>query len=168
MTDPTLVELVKEVRWKTLKLLETVTEETALFTPPGLNNHILWHAGHSLVVVEGLAVGQLSPTTPGTLSSVPPPFPREWFDLFRGGSTPALTKTWPALADIVTALKDQRTRVLELLDKAAEKNVDLDRIVGPAPRNRTLRGMIVHAMHDEAGHGGEIHLLKKLVGVKAA
>ena len=32
----------------------------------------------------------------------------------------------------------------------------------PAPRNSTLRGMIVHAMHDEAGHQGEIHLLKKL------
>ncbi len=37
----------------------------------------------------------------------------------------------------------------------------------PAPRNRTLGGMIVHALHDEAGHQGEIHLLKKLAAVKA-
>ncbi len=37
----------------------------------------------------------------------------------------------------------------------------------PAPRNRTLGGMIVHALHDEAGHQGEIHLLNKLAGVKA-
>ena len=36
-------------------------------------------------------------------------------------------------------------------------------------RNGTLRGMIVHALHDEAGHQGEIYLLKKLAeaeGVK--
>ena len=57
MTDPTLLELVKEVRWKTLKLLEGVSEaDLARYTPPSLANHILWHAGHALVVVEGLAV----------------------------------------------------------------------------------------------------------------
>jgi len=163
MTDLTLVELIKEVRWKTLKLLEGVSDETALFAPPGLVNHILWHAGHALVVVEGLACNRLSPVTPGTLSSVPPPFPLGWIDLFRGGSDPATVTSWPKLAEIVAALKDQRTRLLDLLDQADDADVDFDEIVGPAPRNRTLRGMIVHAFHDEAGHQGEIHLLKKLV-----
>ena len=157
MIDPTLLELVKEVRWKTLRLLETVSDASALFTPPGLANHILWHAGHALVVVEGLAVNSLTAATLGQA----PPFPRDWIDLFRGGSEPATVTSWPPLADIVAALKDQRTRLLALLDTSD----DLDRVVGPAPRNRTLRGMIVHAMHDEAGHQGEIHLLKKLVGV---
>ena len=158
MTALTLVELAKAVRWKTLKLLETVTPEMALFTPPGLANHILWHAGHSLVVVEGLAVNALVGTSVGQT----PPFPREWIDLFRGGSDPKSTTTWPSLADIVAALKDQRTRLLSLIETAGQQNTDLERIVGPAPRNRTLRGMIVHALHDEAGHQGEIHLLKKL------
>ena len=66
-------------------------------------------------------------------------------------------------------MKDQRTRLLALVDQAAlEANADFDRIVGPAPRNRTLRGMIVHAFHDEAGHQGEIHLLKKLAAIHAA
>ena len=162
MTDPTLLELVKEVRWKTLKLLETVSEAQARFTPAGLSNHILWHAGHSLVVVEGLACGSLAATALGQA----PPFPREWIELFRGGSDPASVAAWPTLSDVVIALKDQRTRLLGLLATAGEQGVDLDRIVGPAPRNRTLRGMIVHAMHDEAGHEGEIHLLKKLAALK--
>ncbi|MDB5326045.1 MAG: hypothetical protein JWM57_1614 [Phycisphaerales bacterium] len=161
MTDPTLLELVKEVRWKTLKLLETVSEAQALFVPAGLANHVLWHAGHSLVVVEGLACGSLAATALGEA----PPFPRGWIDLFRGGSDPATVATWPALGELVAALKDQRTRLLGLLEKAGEQGADLDRVVGPAPRNRTLRGMIVHALHDEAGHQGEIHLLKKLAAL---
>jgi hypothetical protein len=159
MTDRTLLEIVKEVRWKTLKLLENLSESQALFVPAGLANHILWHAGHSLVVVEGLACNSLAKTELGNV----PPFPREWIELFRGGSNPAAVTAWPALGDIVAALTAQRTRLLGLLDTRA----DLDRIVGPAPRNRTLRGMIVHALHDEAGHQGEIHLLKKLAGLKA-
>ena len=158
MTDPTLLELVKEVRWKTLKLLETVSEAQARFVPAGLVNHVLWHAGHSLVVVEGLACGSLVATGLGQT----PPFPRSWIEFFRGGSDPAAVTEWPTLSDVVKALKDQRTRLLGLLETAGDQGVDLDRIVGPAPRNRTLRGMIVHALHDEAGHQGEIHLLKKL------
>jgi hypothetical protein len=159
MTDPTLLEIVKEVRWKTLKLLENLSESQALFVPETLANHILWHAGHSLVVVEGLACNSLASTELGRV----PPFPREWIDLFRGGSNPAAVTAWPALSDIVAALIAQRTRLLGLLDTPD----DLNRIVGPAPRNRTLRGTIVHALHDEAGHQGEIHLLKKLAGLKA-
>jgi hypothetical protein len=163
MTDPTLLEIVKQVRWKTLKLLETVSESQALFVPARLANHILCHAGHSLVVVEGLACNSLAPTEMGQT----PPFPREWVDLFRGGSNPAAVAAWPALSEVVAALKEQRTRLLSLLDTASTSAADLDRILGPAPRNRTLRGMIVHALHDEAGHQGEIHLLKKLAAVKA-
>ena len=89
--------------------------------------------------------------------------PHDWIDLFRGGSNPATVTNWPPLADVVTALKDQRTRLLAQVDA----NDDIDKVLGPAPRNRTLRGMVVHAMHDEAGHQGDVHLLKKLAGVKA-
>ena len=32
-----------------------------------------------------------------------------------------------------------------------------------APRNRTLRYSILHGLHDEAWHQGEMHLLKKLL-----
>jgi hypothetical protein len=39
-------------------------------------------------------------------------------------------------------------------------------VVDPA-RNRTLRFSILHGLHDEADHQGEIHLLKKLYGRQA-
>ncbi len=35
MSDATLLELVKEVRWKTLKILETVDGDMSRFKPPG-------------------------------------------------------------------------------------------------------------------------------------
>ncbi len=64
MADAILIEMVKEVRWKTLKQLETVDETMARFTPAGLNNTILWHAGHALVVVEHLSFGKNPGFTP--------------------------------------------------------------------------------------------------------
>jgi hypothetical protein len=152
MIDATLMELTKEVRWKTLKILETVEDETAHFKPAGLNNTILWHAGHALVVVEQICF--VFPT--GSI----PPYPADWFDKFSWNSTPASVTQWPALADVVEQLKDQRQRLFSLIETLAPEQ--LDRVIGEAPRNRTFRGMIVHALHDEANHQGEMHLLKKL------
>ena len=152
MSDTTLMELVKEVRWKTLKLLETVDDAMAKFTPPGLNNTILWHAGHALVVVERLG-----------FSGVPdfvPQYPENWFEKFSWSSNPAAVTEWPTLAEVVSRLTDQRTRLLAMIETLSPEK--LDTVIGEPPRSRTLRGTIVHGLHDEANHQGEIHLLKKL------
>jgi len=152
MTDTTLMELAKEVRWKTLKLLETVDPVLARFAPPGLNNSILWHAGHALVVVEQICF--VYPT------GAPVPYPADWFDKFSWKSTPATVTQWPTVAEVVEQLTNQRQRLIAFIETATPEQ--LDKIVGEAPRNRTFRGMIVHALHDEANHQGEMHLLKKL------
>ncbi len=152
MPDATLLELVKEVRWKTLKELETVDETMARFTPPGLNNSILWHAGHSLVVVEHLSFGK----NPG----FKPQYPPSWYDKFTAGSKPATITEWPKLAEVVEQLKDQRTRLYAMIEPLTAEQ--LATVVGDPPRSRTLAGNILHGLHDEAGHQGEIHLLKKL------
>ena len=157
MIDATLLELTKEVRWKTLKLFETVDDELAHFKPAGLNNTILWHAGHALVVVEQICF--VYPT------GAPVPYPADWFDKFSWKSTPATVTQWPALADLVERLKDQRQRLFSLIETLTPEQ--LDRVVGEPPRSRTFRGMIVHALHDEANHQGEMHLLKKLWRLKA-
>jgi hypothetical protein len=151
--DATMVELVKEVRWKTLKILEGVTDEQARWAPAGTVNSILWHAGHALVVVEHLGVMADEPDTK-------PTYPAEWFSKFSWESKPAEVKEWPAVAEVVEKLKDQRTRLLARLETLSQER--LDKVVGPAPRNRTLRGMILHGLHDESGHQGEMYLLKKL------
>lgn len=156
MSDTTLMELVKEVRWKTLKLLETVDEPMAHFTPPGLHNTILWHAGHALVVVEHLGFGG----TPGFR----PQYPDGWFDKFSWSSKPATVTQWPPLAEVVAQLTQQRTRLFARVESLTAEQ--LSAVVGEAPRCRTLAGTILHGLHDEANHQGEIHLLKKLWNLK--
>ncbi len=47
MFDESLLLLLDEVRGKTLRLLQDVTGKDARWFPPGLHNHVLWHAGHS-------------------------------------------------------------------------------------------------------------------------
>ena len=54
--DQSLLLLLNEVRGKTLRLLNGLTDQEAHWPPPDLHNHILWHAGHSFVLVESLAM----------------------------------------------------------------------------------------------------------------
>jgi hypothetical protein len=156
MADATLLELVKEIRWKTLKVLEGVDEAQVRFTPARLNNHILWHACHALVVVEYLSLGGFE--------GKKPPFAAEWFEKFGPNSKPATISQWPSLSEIVSLLVDQRSRLNALIETLTPEQ--LDRVVGEAPRCRTLRGMIIHGLHDEADHQGEMVLLKKLWKVR--
>jgi hypothetical protein len=154
MADESLILLAKEIRGKTLRLLDGVTEEQSRWTPAGLRNHILWHAGHALVVVEHLTF------SPHPLPVQPAGYPQEWFDLFSWQSKPAPETKYPSLAEVVAQLRVQLERVLahvHRLDEAA-----LVRNIGTAEKPKTLRYTIIHGLHDEAGHQGELHLLKKL------
>src|SRR5271170_1300574 len=112
MRDETLFILAKDVRGKTLRILESVTEPQALFAPPGLHNTILWHAGHSLVVVEHLSV---SPAT-----GKPPVYPQDWFDKFSWKSQPATVTHWPTLADVKAKLIDQAERLTVAISHLSE------------------------------------------------
>jgi hypothetical protein len=150
--DESLILLASEVRGKTLRLLDGVSDSEARFTPAGLNNTILWHAGHALVVVEHLSV---APAT-GALPSYPP----GWFETFSWKSVPATVTRWPALAEVVERLRDQLTRL-----RVAIEALPPERLAGMLPNNRTLRYSILHGLHDEAGHQGEIYLLRKMLRV---
>jgi hypothetical protein len=151
MADETLLILAREVRGKTLRILEQITEEQARFAPAGLVNTILWHAGHSLIVVEHLSVS--------AATGKPPVYPEGWFDKFSWKSQPASVKGWPTLAEVKAKLIDQAERLTVAITSLSEDQ--LSRIIDPA-KNRTLRWSILHGLHDEAGHQGEMWLLKKL------
>ena len=157
MPDESLLLLTSEVRGKTLRLLEGVSEDTARFAPPGLNNSILWHAGHALVVVEHLGV---MPAT-GKSAAYPP----GWFETFSWNSNPATVTKWPPLSEVIAALRDQLARLTAALNALSPEQLGA---VVDKSRNRTLRYAILHGLHDEAGHQGEIWLLRKLHGVAAA
>jgi hypothetical protein len=157
MADESLLLLASEVRGKTLRLLDGVTADMARFAAPGMSNSILWHAGHSLLVVEHLSV------MPAT--GKPASYPADWFDKFSWKSMPATVKDWPPLAEVVTTLREQLPRLTSAIESLSPEK--LATVVDPQ-KNRTLRYSILHGLHDEAGHQGEIWLLKKLFNAKSA
>src|SRR5436309_1753759 len=147
MADETLLLLTNEIRNKTLKLLDGLTDEQARFAAPGLNNSILWHAGHALMVVEHLGV---SPA-----SGKPPAYPEGWFEKFSWKSDPATVSQWPAIAEVSARLRDQLQRLIGAIQALSPER--LSEIVDPE-RRRTLRFSILHGLHDEANHQGEMFL----------
>jgi hypothetical protein len=157
MADETLTLLATEVRGKTLRLLEGITEDMARFAAPGLNNSILWHAGHSLLVVEHLSV------MPAT--GEPAAYPEDWFNKFSWKSMPSAVTNWPPLSDVIDALRGQLQRLTTAIATIPPER--LDQIVDPA-KKRTLRYSVLHGLHDEAGHQGEIWLLRKMFGKQNA
>ena len=121
--------------------------------PPALHNHILWHAGHCFVLVESLvmeAIGEL------------PQIPEGWFDIFSWQSDPAhiASYRWPTLAQVIAELTDQRTRLRGMIDSLDEEQLSRE-LTGRG--NHTARYAIVHGLHDEACHSGEIWLLRKMI-----
>ena len=150
--DDTLLMLFSEIRSGTLRMIAGVDEQQARFAPPGLNNSILWHAGHAVVVIEHLCI-----VLPGL---GPAQYPADWFDKFSWASKPATVTDWPTLAQVVDELTRQRDRLVPLL--AALTPERLHSPLSAEPNSRSVRLSIVHALHDEAKHQGEMHLLKKL------
>ena len=123
----------------------------AQFAAPGLTNSILWHAGHVLVVVEQLAVA------PATGEA--PQVPYGWVEKFGWKSDPQSVKQWPALADVKAALREQLPRLTSAI--AALSSDQLAQVIDQE-NGRTLHFLILHALHDEANHQGEVWLLRKM------
>ncbi len=152
MPDQSLLLLFDEVRHKTLRLLQDVSEEQARWSPPGLANHILWHAGHCYVLVETLTLE----ATGGR-----PQIPAGWFEKFSWHSDPrAVTaEHWPPLAQVAAALARQHTRLRQMIAGLGDEQLAA---AMPGNPRRTVRYAIIHGLHDEACHAGEIWLLRKL------
>ena len=116
MADQTLVMMLNDVRGKTLRLLEGVQEAEARFVPPGLQNSILWHAGHVVVVNEHLGVMHAS--------GRPAACPAGWVEMFGWQSKPATVTQWPTLAEVVAQLKEQLGRFGPALEAMQPEQLD--------------------------------------------
>jgi hypothetical protein len=152
MPDKSLLLLLDEVRAKTLRRLDGVASDEATWAPPATRNTILWHAGHAYVVVETLALKGTGRT---------PQIPDGWDELFGAGSDPASVPAdrWPPLKTVVLRLKAQRERLATLLDSLADDVLDKPSAAFP---DRSARYCILHGLHDEACHSGEIYLIRKV------
>jgi hypothetical protein len=144
--------LLDEVRGKTLRILKSVPEENARWAPAGLDNTILWHAGHAYVLVESLAMRSLERT---------PLVPDGWSEMFSPGSRPSLVAPdrWPSLSAVIGHLEAQHRRLLALISQLSEEQLDRPSAGNP---KRTVHSVILHCLHDEACHCGEMYLLFKL------
>jgi hypothetical protein len=152
MADASLLVLLDEVRGKTIRVLNATTESDARWAPPGLRNTILWHGGHAYILLECLTMRALGQ---------PPQLPDGWFAMFSWESRPERVPAdrWPALGAVIQQLEGQHERMRRLFDTLTPAHLDRPSARRP---EETVRRAIVHALHDEACHCGEIHLLRKL------
>jgi hypothetical protein len=151
MPDRCLLLLLDEVRGKTIRILKSVPANDAKWAPPGLQNTILWHAGHAYVLVETLTMKSLERT---------PLIPNGWYKMFSPESHPASVPAdqWPPLSEVIQHLEAQHKRLGKLIGALSDEQLD-----GPSAAHpkRTVRSAILHGLHDEACHCGEMHLLGK-------
>jgi hypothetical protein len=153
MADQTLLTLLDDVRGKTLAVLEGLDDLHARWAPPNLQNSCLWHGGHAYVVTEFLTMKALGRE---------PLMPGGWLKMFSWESNPAHVppESWPPLAEVVSALREQHHRLREVIGSLRPDQLDAPEPGNPA---RTVRYAITHGLHDEARHSGEISLLRKLM-----
>ena len=147
-----LAELARQVRHSTLQSLDRVDRMCLTWAPPGTSNHILWHAGHALLVNDVLTVEPLTGRSE---------MPRGWDAMFGENSQPAAVTTWPDVSEVRSLLMGQLDRNLELLSEHADAIVTRANEITPSGGWPLLAG-IIHGWHDEARHQGEMHLLYKL------
>ena len=90
-----------------------------------------------------------------------PQIPDGWFEIFSWESRPAevAADRWPPLAEVISHLESQKERLGMLVAGLTPEVLD-----GPSKRKaeQTVRYSILHGLHDEACHSGEIWLLRKL------
>lgn len=149
-----LQHLAGEVRNRTIQLLHTAAQTELTWVPRGTSNHILWHAGHGLWVQDVLCLLLVTGSSE---------LPEGWEEMFKMGSRPASwSRPWPAKEELLVQLKAQLPRLLKCIGDLSEADLDRKpRYPHPGDR-RSLWESILHGLHDEAAHQGEMYLLLKL------
>jgi hypothetical protein len=146
-----LTELARQVRGSTLQALHSAKPAWLTRSPEGTSNHILWHAGHALWLQDLLCVELLTGRSE---------LPEGWAAMFGARSEPGTIKDWPSRDEVSSLLRTQLGRMLEILQRTPE-----DLLLQTPDRFRDTRtnlGWIIHGLHDEAKHNGEMYLLCKL------
>jgi hypothetical protein len=145
-----IAELARQVRGATIQSLAACPDEWLTWAPPGTSNHVLWHAGHALWLQDVLCLEPLTGRSK---------LPAGWAETFGMDCRPVKTTTqWPGASTVETLLADQLRRIVAALETTDD--AVLGRIANP--RGDTLAGRIIHGLHDEARHQGEMYLLMKL------
>lgn len=157
-TSATLQELARQVRLGTLQILDAAPPAWLTYAPPGTSNHMLWHAGHVLWLQDALCIELLTGRSE---------LPRGWANTFGMNCRPVeLTREWPGRSELADLLRQQLDRMLELLSSTDEQQ--LASPANPARGPAAVAERIIHGLHDEAKHSGEMYLLWKLCQADSA
>ncbi len=146
-----LSELARQVRQGTIGLLRDAPLAWLTWAPAGTSNHLLWHAGHAVWLQDCLCIEPL--TGASELAD-------GWAGQFGMNCDPvAAQKSWPARELLLGSLSSQLERMLQLFDDQAPRL----QTIGPDRGGRwDLTRGVIHGLHDEARHQGEMYLLLKL------
>lgn len=149
-----LQAMAEAVRGKTLKMLASATDKELFWAPPGLSNHLLWHAGHSVWLQDWLCIEAVTGKSE---------LPDGWHETFSKRCRPVReTVSWPARLDVQSQLTRQLDRLLEVIGSLSASDLQGPPRTSSLPDTEPLRYWISHGLHDEANHQGEMHLLLKM------
>ena len=143
-------ELARQVRHCTIEFLSGARPEWLTWTPQGTSNHLLWHAGHALWVQDVLCLQPLTGRSE---------LPLEWSETFGMDCRPVKDTTdWPSRDQLLQLLTTQLGRIIVACSDADDRR--LAQIVND--NGDTLASRMIHGLHDEAKHQGEMYLLIKM------
>ena len=149
-----LLVLAEAVRAKTIRFLKNATDAELTWSPPGLSNHLLWHAGHCLWLQDHLCIE----ATTGQSE-----LPHGWFETFSMKCRPVKqTMDWPCRQEVLEQLTSQLPRMVAVIGSLSNEDLLLPARTKSLPDVEPLRYWISHGLHDEANHQGEMHLLLKM------
>jgi len=66
---------------------------------------------------------------------------------------------WPSLSDVIQRLESQHKRLEKIISELSEEQLESR---WASNLKRCARSAILHGLHDEACHCGELHLLRKM------
>src|SRR5262245_48623890 len=101
-----LAELARQVRTDTRRMLAAAKPEWLTWAPAGTSNHILWHAGHAVWLLDVLGIELLTGRNE---------LPAGWAETFGMNCWPVQeTRTWPSPSELDSALSRQLDRFVQL------------------------------------------------------
>jgi hypothetical protein len=148
-----LQELAVEVRSKTVQVLDHAPAEALTWAPPRTSNSILWHAGHAVWLQDVLCIA---------IATGKSELPAGWASVFGMGSRPNRQEQWPAKDEVRRQLTAQLPRLVDVIGRLTAEEFAAPPRFGHPGDNRTLQECIIHGLHDEANHQGEMYLLLKM------
>jgi hypothetical protein len=147
-----LQELARQVRSDTLRVLLATEPPWLTWAPDGTSNHILWHAGHALWLQDSLCIAPITSHSE---------LPDNWEITFGMNCRPVRqTNQWPDRNTMQQLLQQQFKRQIAIIGELSA--VQLNQIHPRLSAQWTLAGWIMHGLHDEAKHCGEMYLLWKM------